>query len=170
MAFAHRVAPVGCARVKEKRVHFVRPVLLALLAWQLPALAAAQAPDIIVRGDAARIEIERIVGADNLDTSRLSPREVADAIAQIPRRRAPLDFWTAYRAHAQAWQRLADATDAARSRPARGQLNGVAEEEEAIATTFDEVERIARRYGVRMPVPAWAAPDGLSELNRPPRR
>jgi hypothetical protein len=140
------------------------------MAWQLPAMAAAQAPDIVVRGDAARMEIERIVRADNLDTSRLSPREVADAIAQIPRRRAPLDFWTAYRAHGLAWQRLADATDAARGRPARGQLDAVVAQEEAIDSTFDEVERIARRYGVRMPVPAWAAPDGLSELNRRPRR
>ncbi|HZG07822.1 MAG TPA: hypothetical protein VEZ70_02465 [Allosphingosinicella sp.] len=137
-------------------MRLARLALLTILAWQIPALAAAaQAPEIIVRGDAARIEIERIVGADNLDTARLSPREVAEAIERIPRRRAPLDFWTAYRAHVQAWHNLADLTDAARGSRERSRIDAVAAAEEAIDTTFDEVERIARRYGARLPAPAW---------------
>jgi hypothetical protein len=137
-------------------MRLARLTLLTILAWQIPALAAAaQAPEIVVRGDAARIEIERIVGADNLDTSRLSPRGVAEAIERIPRRRAPLDFWTAYRAHVQAWQHLADVADTARGSRQRAQLDAVAAAEETIDATFDEVERIARRYGARLPVPAW---------------
>ena len=81
---------------------------LALLSLPLPAAAAAQAPDIVVRGDVQRREIERILRADNVDTSRLGARAVAEAIADIGRGRAPDDFWRAYQAHVRAWERLAD--------------------------------------------------------------
>jgi ubiquinone biosynthesis protein UbiJ len=131
-------------------MHAVRLAFLAILAWPVPAPTVAQAPEIVVRGDIARVEIERILGADNVDTFKLRPREVADLIAQIPRRRAPQDFWSAYRAHVQAWQRLADATETARHGSVSTDIEAVAE---AIDTTFDEVERIARRYGAQLPLP-----------------
>ena len=122
---------------------------------QVPAVA--QEPDIVVRGDARVAEIERILEADNLDTTRLDPREVADAIAAIPRGRAPGDFWLAYRAHVLAWRRLADANDAARRVGAKEpeDAEAVIQAGQAIEATFDEVERIARRYGARLPTPPW---------------
>src|SRR5688572_13303018 len=85
------------------RMRSVHLVLLALLAVQLPAAVAAQESDIVVRGEVQRAEIERILAADNLDTSRLSEREVADIVGGIERGRAPQDFWLAYRAHVRAW-------------------------------------------------------------------
>jgi hypothetical protein len=52
------------------------PQLLAmLLAFAVPAAAlSAQDADIVVRGDFARSEIERILKADNVDTSVVSRR------------------------------------------------------------------------------------------------
>ena len=117
---------------------------LALLALCLPAAAAPQG-EIVVRGDVARTEIERILDADNVDTSRLSPSEVAEAMRRIERGRAPKDFWTAYQAHVAAWNRLAQATEIAERRQA----------DLEIETSFDEVERIARHYRARLPVPPW---------------
>ena len=137
---------------------FFRFALWALAAALLPATSVAQDPDIIVRGDVARIEIERILDADNVDTSQLSPREVAEAIAAIGRGRAPEDFWKAYRAHVEAWNRFADAIDAARRGKSDSPLEGgaeLADADRAIDVTFDEVERIARRYGARLPIPPW---------------
>jgi hypothetical protein len=118
---------------------------LALLALQSPAVGAAQSSDIVVRGDVARKEIERILDADNLDTSQLSAREVADLIGGIERGRAPDDFWTAYRAHVAAWNRRADAAEDIEQALA----------DQAIEASFDEVERIAHRYRARLPVPPW---------------
>ena len=118
---------------------------LALLAVQAPQAVAAQAPDIVVRADVARAEIERILDADNLDTSRLGAEDVAEAMSGIERGRAPKDFWTAYQAHVAAWKRLAQATEIAERRQA----------DVEIETSFDEVERIARRYRARLPVPPW---------------
>jgi hypothetical protein len=103
----------------------------------------------------ARSEIERILDADNVDTSALEPREVAEAIAGIRRGRAPDDFWLAYRAHVDAWGRLADALDAAHTSRGLKDIEAIGAAEEAIETTFDEVERIARRYGARLPTPPW---------------
>lgn len=139
-------------------MRFVRLVLLALLLFPVPVGVAAQEADIGVRGDARRMEIERILAADNLDTSRLDPREVAEAMAAIERGRAPEDFWVAYRAHVVAWQRLADAVDRARRRQggARSEESEqMVRADQAIDSTFDEVERIARRYGARLPTPPW---------------
>ena len=118
---------------------------LALLALNLPDAAAARGEDIVVRGDLARREIERILNADNVDTSRLGAREVVEAMAAIRRGRAPEDFWAAYRAHVEAWKRLAAATGSVETALA----------EQAIEATFDEVERIARRYRAILPTPPW---------------
>lgn len=136
----------------------VRLVGLALLACAEPAALYAQNPDILVRGDISRSEIERILAADNVDTSRLSEREVADAVANVERGRAPDDFWTAYRAHALAWERLADALERRRESESRFEDEEVVKAEQAIEATFDEVERIARAYGARLPVPLWSIP------------
>ncbi|HEX8578102.1 MAG TPA: hypothetical protein VF655_00735 [Allosphingosinicella sp.] len=144
----------GSTKGKEKHMRVTPFAFLILLIWQVPAPLVAQEPEIVVRGDVARSEIERIVEADNLDTSKLSPREVADAITLIPRRRAPADFWVAYLAHVEAWRRLAEATGAARRNRAADDFEAVAAAEDAVDTTFDEVERIARGYGARLPIPA----------------
>jgi hypothetical protein len=134
----------------------IRLAMLVLLAPPLAATAAAQNPDIVVRGDVARSEIERILRADNLDTSRLGPREVADSIGAIERGRAPDDFWLAYRAHVTAWVRLAEAEDAVRLRPGPAASAELEKADQAIDSTFDDVERIARLYGARLPTPPWA--------------
>ena len=133
--------------------------LLALLAMPFPAESAARGPDIVVEGGVKRAEIERILNADNVDTSRLSEREVAEAIARVERGRAPQDFWLAYRAHVLAWKRLADAVEkAGRPGGSRSDSEEVARAQQAIGATFDEVERIARSYGARLPIPAWSIP------------
>ena len=126
-------------------MRFDRLVALGLLALQSPAAVGAQPPDIVVRGDVARSEIERILDADNIDTSVLSAGEVAAAMAGIRRGRAPDDFWLAYRAHVDAWNRLAAADNRLEQALA----------EQAIEASFDEVERIARLYRARLPVPPW---------------
>jgi hypothetical protein len=138
-------------------MRLVRLVLLALLAFAAPAAVAAQNADIVVRGDVSRSEIERILAADNVDTSQLSEREVADAIEGVRRGRAPEDFWRAYRAHVLAWQRLASAVETVRAQENESRFDEkeVVEAEQAIGATFDEVERIARSYGARLPTPPW---------------
>ena len=113
--------------------------------------------EVVVQNSAAGPAIERILNADNLDVERLSPREVADTMAQIPRGRAPGDFWTAYQQHVRAWQDYADARDAARVITSPTDIDhrpdGAAIEDarKRINSTFDEVEAIARRYHARMP-------------------
>jgi hypothetical protein len=117
----------------------------------------AQDQEVVVRGETPRAEIERILNADNLDTSRLSPRDVAGIMAAIPRGHAPEDFWTAYQAHVEAWARLADVTDQAQQPQAEsafaGAQDALAGAAAAIGTTFEEVERIARLYHARLPAP-----------------
>jgi hypothetical protein len=135
-------------------MRLVQLALLALLALHLPATATAQQPDIEVRGGIHRAEIERILAADNVDTSRLSEREVADIVRRVERGRAPQDFWLAYRAHVRAWEQLADTVEKA----GEDRFGAVANAEQAIEATFDEVERVARSYGARLPVPPWARP------------
>jgi hypothetical protein len=133
--------------------------LLALLAFAVPAAASAQGADIVVHGDVARSEIERILGADNVDTSSLSEREVADILEGIERGRAPQDFWAAYRAHVTAWKRLAAAAEiAGRVGATRSDAEALVRAGQAIDASFDEVERIARSYGARLPIPPWAIP------------
>lgn len=138
-------------------MRFARLVLLALLALAAASPLTARDPDIVVEGGIHRAEIERILAEDNVDTSRLSERQVADSIDQVKRGRAPKDFWLAYRAHVLAWKRLAEAVErAARSGSPFGSEDR-AKADRAIEATFDEVERIARSYGARLPTPPWAA-------------
>jgi hypothetical protein len=115
------------------------------------------AAEIVVQNSAAGPAIERILNADNLDVERLSPREVADTMAESPRGRAPSDFWTAYQQHVRAWQDYADARDAARTVTSPTDIDhrpdGAAIENarKRINSTFDQVEAIARRYHARIP-------------------
>jgi hypothetical protein len=135
----------------------LRALPLALMVLLTPAQAKAQEQNIVVRGDATRIEIERILEADNLDTARLSPREVVDIVSAIERGRAPPDFWDAYQRHVQAWVRLAETMEQIqRQQAASAFVEGLDElvaAEAAVSTTFDEVERIARSYGAQLPLP-----------------
>jgi hypothetical protein len=126
-------------------VRLAAMALLAIPALSMTGTVAAQGSDIVVRGDVARKEIERILDADNVDTSQLDAREVAEAIGSIERGRAPDDFWAAYQAHVTAWNRLAEASGSLEQTLA----------EQGIEASFDEVERIARLYGARLPTPPW---------------
>jgi len=134
----------------------LRMILLAL-ALTAPAAVAAQEPDIVVRAETERAEIERILDADNLDTARLSPREVVDIMSGIARGRAPDDFWDAYQLHVRAWATLADLADRIERRPDGSTFvadpDRLAAAEAAIGANFDEVERIARVYHARLPRP-----------------
>ena len=139
--------------------------ILTLIGFALLALTgaptAAQPTDQSVgRGDAVtRSEIARILAADNVDVGQLTSRQIADRIRAIPRGRAPDDFWTAYQAHVRAWERFATVQERAQrlssAKPALIEriANELAEANGAIESTFDEVERVARSYGVDMPVP-----------------
>jgi hypothetical protein len=115
-----------------------------------------QEQEIVVSAAAARAEIERILQEDNLGARRLSPRETAETMAGIARGRAPQDFWAAYQLHVQAWQAYAAAVETGQQQQGESTFgfNGDATAaEQAITTTFNEVERIARRYGARLPAP-----------------
>ena len=113
--------------------------------------------EVIVRGSAARPAIERILTADNLDIDRLSPREVADTMAEIPRGRAPGKFWSAYQKHVRAWQDYADAQDKSRAATSPTDIDNrpdgvaIANARKRINITFDEVETIAHEYRARVP-------------------
>jgi hypothetical protein len=113
--------------------------------------------EVSVRGSAARPAIERILTADNLDIDRLSPREVADTMAEIPRGRAPEKFWSAYQKHVRAWQDYADAQDKSRAVKSPVDIDhlpdgiAIADARKRINSTFDEVEVIAREYRARVP-------------------
>jgi len=140
-------------------MRIVALAILSTLALSAPVAAAAQDPEsgeIVVNGEVARAEIERILREDNLDADRLSPREIVEIMSGIARGRAPQDFWTAYQAHLEAWQRYAAAIDQAAQQqgdPSFGLDSSAGEAEQAISTTFNEVERIALRYGARLPAP-----------------
>lgn len=132
-------------------------MILALAALAVPAMARAQSGEIVVRGHAARAEIERILSADNLDTDRMTARDVAETMAAIARGRAPDDFWNAYQAHVRAWEQFAAASEQVQGQPAETAFvdgsEAVAAAQDAIGTTFSEVERIALSYGARLPMP-----------------
>jgi hypothetical protein len=148
--------PVGLSVRELEMIRIVRLALLALVAFGAPSAVAAQEQEIVVSGEVARAEIERILREDDLETERMSPREVAETMAAIQRGRAPQDFWAAYQTHLQAWQRFAAATEQA-SRQEGVQTFGLdtdtAEAERAVNSTFEEVRRIAQRYGARLPGP-----------------
>jgi len=143
----------------EKKMTIVRLLIPAFAALLAPAAAMAQeqGQEVVVRAETARAEIERILNADNLDTARLSPREVVEIMSGIERGRAPADFWRAYQLHVQAWASLVDAADSVQGQQdgptATFGLDGLEAAETAIGTTFDEVERIARQYHARLPAP-----------------
>jgi hypothetical protein len=135
-------------------------VLTVLGAMPLAAQERAPAPgpqaeqEVVVRGESARREIERILREDSLTSIRPTPREVAETMAVIVRGNAPQDFWSAYQTHVLAWQRYADAIEQAPRDQGESNFGpeGAAEEaQQAIESTFVEVERIARRYGARLP-------------------
>ena len=115
------------------------------------------AADVVVQNSAAVPAIERILNADNLDVDRLSPRKVADTMAEIARGRAPGDFWAAYQQHVRAWQDYADARDAARILTSPTDIDhrpdgaAIDDARKRINSTFDQVEAIARRYHARIP-------------------
>ncbi len=123
--------------------------MLGLLLLTLVAQAApvtAEEPEIVVEAPLHRLEIERILEADNLDVDRMSPRKVAEAMASIPKGRAPDEFWARYQGHVRAWQWYAALKD-----DARVHGHDVLEAEALVNATFDDVERIAESYGARLP-------------------
>ena len=116
-------------------------------ALALPAIPApAQEPEIVVGASLHKLEIERILEADNLDLAAMGPAEVAEAMARIPRGRAPDDFWARYQGHVRAWQWYAAlaGTDGVSG-------HDVLDAEAMVNATFDDVERIALSYGARLP-------------------
>ena len=139
---------------REQTLKACRLLAAMLASWNIagPGWSRQAETEIVIRADIRRFEIERILVADNLDTSRLAPREVADRTAAIPRGRAPEDFWLAYQVHVDAWQRLAEAIENVR----QSDNDEVRVAERSINASFDDVERIARRYGAEMPRPATA--------------
>ncbi|MCL6739763.1 hypothetical protein LZ518_01230 [Sphingomonas sp. RB56-2] len=128
-------------------------VLLLLTPLASAAHASPADSDIVVRADVARSEIERILNADNLDTEQLSPQDVADLLASIPRGRAPDDFWQAYQIHVDAWVHLAELTDGEMDEGDDVPPEALDNAEGAINLTFDLVESIARSYGAKIPIP-----------------
>ena len=131
-------------------------LLCALIGSVAAAHASTQDEVIVVQANVAQKEIERILDLDNLEVELLPPREVAAAMSAIPRGRAPHDFWIAYQAHVRAWQRYASATGSSlnsSSGLSRDDAARRAEARLAIDSTFDEVERIARGYGAKLPFP-----------------
>jgi len=134
------------------------PGLLAVLA--LPAALPAQDTEIVVEAPTLQQEIERILAADNIDPTDLTAREVADALARIPRGHAPDDFWASYRKHVEAWDRYAAAD--ADPTLTYAEFRTV---ERAINLTYREAEQAALRYGAHPPREhkLWRAPDNEAE-------
>jgi len=116
----------------------------ALLALSAPV--AAQESEIVVEAPLHRTEIERILEADNLDLASMTPREVAETMARIPRGRAPDEFWARYQGHVRAWKWCAALVD-----DDRVHSHDVSEAKGLVNATFDDVERIAESYGARLP-------------------
>lgn len=139
-------------------------ILCALSGLHSDAATAGSENLIVVRADVAQREIERILDLDNVEVELLHPREVAAAMASIERGRAPRDFWAAYQDHVRAWRRYAEASSAplelGNPMPDDDEAGRRAEAKVAIETSFDEVERIARRYGARIPIPRTRAASG----------
>ncbi len=136
-------------------------LLFALGSHPAPATAAEE-PEIVIQGETARIEIERILREDNLDSERLGADAVVAIMTAIQRGNAPEDFWEAYQAHVRAWQWYAEVEERVRAQDGAAFIDGLDEyvaAGDAIDSTFDDVERIARRYGARLPAPIGNRPD-----------
>lgn len=106
----------------------------------------------MVRASAARPAIQRILDADNLDVETLPAAEVAARMAAIPRGAAPADFWVAYRQHVRAWSDFAEARVKAQAGQVQDQW-AIGDARVRINLTFEEVETIARAYGISTPIP-----------------
>lgn len=136
-----------------------------LLATGAPAIAQTGTAPMEVRGTAVqRMEIERILEADNLDVERLTTDQILQTMRGIPRGRAPGDFWAAYEAHIRAWEQFAAAEarvqrlgDSAKPSVVERAEAALAAGEAAIESSFAEVLRIARLYGARVPTPPGEA-------------
>lgn len=144
-----------------RAVRLIAPALLALLVAPAFAdpIAAHGEQEEMQRMEHERQEIARILGADNVDVTRLSASEVATAIRSTRRGEAPEDFWTAYQAHVRAWERSAVAQERLQ-RLATGKpvpldeiFSEILAAEAAIDETFEAVRRIAEAHGVPMPTP-----------------
>lgn len=127
-----------------------------MLATLLFMLAAE--PDVVVSRSAAIPAIERILKADNLDVDALAPQEIAERMRDIRQGAAPRDFWAAYQEHVRAWSDYAAALDrVAKRQPGEpappGNEWAVGEARIRVNTTFDVVERLARRRGATIPFP-----------------
>ena len=128
--------------------------VFSLLALQ--SAPAVKGEDIIVRSNAARPAIMRILEADNLDIERLPAGEVAARMREISRGVAPADFWAAYQDHVRAWSDYAEAkARARRSDPLQvddaPDGRAIAAARRRINATFDVVEAIAKRYNAWPP-------------------
>jgi hypothetical protein len=141
------------------RIRLAALAMLAMFAVPQTGASAALQPSLpAARGtEAERMAIVRILAADNLDTTTLSSRQIAQRIRAISRGRAPRDFWNAYRAHVRAWQRFAAAEERVQrlgqGPGAERAFAAMVEAEGAVETTFSTVLRIAGSYGVEPPVP-----------------
>src|SRR6185436_1858086 len=91
--------------------------------------------------------------ADNLDTAAMDPQDVADALAAIPRGRAPEDFWQAYQEHVDAWMRLADLIGGGDPIEEGVPSDALEDAGWAISLTFGQVELVALSYGAKIPLP-----------------
>ena len=127
-----------------------------MLATFLLSLAlASQQPEVTVQASAAVPAITRILDADNLDVESLPPREVAERMRLIPRGAAPKPFWDAYQEHVRAWSDYAAAREKSRSADllSADPSPAVGEARVRINHSFDRVEKVARAYGVFVPIP-----------------
>ena len=122
--------------------------IVAIACSVRPGPAFAQEAEIVVEAPSSRIEIERILVADNLNTATMEPHDIVATMRGIPRGTAPEDFWTSYQQHLGAWQRFAAGTDD--SRTTADELKAL---RRLVNATFDAVERLALRYGARLPDP-----------------
>ena len=126
-------------------------LLFALSLLALQSTPSVKGEDVVVRGNAARPAIQRILEADNLDIERLPAGEVAARMQEISRGVAPADFWAAYQDHVRAWTAYAEAkARARRSNPLQvddaPDGRAIAAARRRVNATFDVVEAIAKRY------------------------
>ena len=129
-------------------------LVLILMTPMASAAYAAPAPaEIAGHADVARAEIERILNADNLDRQAMNPQAIADALAAIPRGRAPEDFWQAYQEHVEAWMRLAELTESGPIDEEGIPFDALQNAGFAISLTYGQVQLIALSYGAKMPMP-----------------
>lgn len=138
-------------------MRFTHLIAASLICAAMPtAYGLAQESPSPARTD-TRAEIERILNADSASGAQADPRQVAEFMTTIPQGGAPEDFWEAYQSHVRAWEQYAALAEASGQQQLESafseNLEELAAAETAIEMTFAEVERIARRYGARLPAP-----------------